>query len=44
MSLENRSAGQFVFTLNHLEKIASFNDTVHHERFRQLPVPGPSHL
>ena len=28
MSLENRSPGKFGFTLNLIEKIASFNNTV----------------
>ena len=44
MSLENRSPGKFALTLNLSEKNASFNNTVHQERFHQLPVAGPPHL
>ena len=44
MSLENRSPGKFGLTLNPSEKNASFNNTVHQERFHQLPVAGPLNL
>ena len=40
MSLENRSAAQFGFTLNPLEKCASFNNTVHTSK--EVVYPGPA--
>ena len=44
MSLENRSPGKFGFTLNLLEKSASFNNIQYIKKGFELPVPGPLNL